>query len=136
MAAPWPPCLPDVQALARPGLRSRCADAITALVLDGRIATETRLPTERDLAAALPLSRATVTAAYDALRADGYLASRTGSGSYVSVPGRLAPAGLPGAVDVDATGRRRDRPVLRGAARAARAAASPSSPRRPDASPR
>jgi DNA-binding transcriptional MocR family regulator len=62
------------------------AHAITSLVLDGRIATETRLPSERELAAALRVSRATVTAAYDALRTDGFLASRTGSGSYVTVP--------------------------------------------------
>jgi DNA-binding transcriptional MocR family regulator len=84
--------LPDVQAL--PGaVYLALAGAITALVLDGRIATETRLPSERDLAAALSLSRATVTAAYDELRAAGYLASRTGSGSYVSVPAGSRPTG-------------------------------------------
>jgi DNA-binding transcriptional MocR family regulator len=77
--------LPDLNALPGP-IYSALGDAITALVLDGRIATETRLPSERELADALRLSRATVTAAYDALRAGGYLTSRTGSGSYVTVP--------------------------------------------------
>jgi DNA-binding transcriptional MocR family regulator len=77
--------LPDVRTLPGP-VYSALGDAITALVLDGRVATETRLPSERELAIALQLSRATVTAAYDALRAGGYLASRTGSGSFVTVP--------------------------------------------------
>ena len=82
--------LPDVRTLPGP-VYSALGDAITALVLDGRIATETRLPSERELASALRLSRATVTAAYDALRTGGYLASRTGSGSYVSVPAGSRP---------------------------------------------
>ena len=77
--------LPDLRAQRGPVYLALC-DAITALVLDGRIATETRLPSERELAAALQISRATVTAAYDALRSSGFLASRTGSGSYVTVP--------------------------------------------------
>jgi DNA-binding transcriptional MocR family regulator len=77
--------LPDVRTLPGP-VYAALGDGITALVLDGRIATETRLPSERELATALALSRATVTAAYDALRAGGYLASRTGSGSFVTVP--------------------------------------------------
>jgi DNA-binding transcriptional MocR family regulator len=77
--------LPDVHLLPGP-VYGALRDGITALVLDGRVAPETRLPSERDLAAALRISRATVTAAYDALRAGGYLASRTGSGSFVTVP--------------------------------------------------
>lgn len=77
--------LPDVRTMPGP-VYAAVARAITTLVLDGRVATETRLPSERELAAALRLSRATVTAAYDGLRADGFLASRTGSGSYVTVP--------------------------------------------------
>lgn len=62
------------------------AEGITALVLDGRVAPETRLPSERELAKHLTLSRATITAAYDALRAQGFLVSRTGAGSFVTVP--------------------------------------------------
>jgi DNA-binding transcriptional MocR family regulator len=67
------------------------ADSITALVRDGRLAPETRLPSERELAGELALSRATVTAAYDQLRERGLLASRTGAGSFVTIP---ATAGL------------------------------------------
>src|SRR5580698_8053649 len=80
--------LPD---LTSPGARrgavyAAMAEALSSLVLDGRIAVGTRVPSERELAAALGLSRATVTAAYSALRADGYLISRTGSGSFTAVP--------------------------------------------------
>ena len=62
------------------------AENITALVLDGRVAPETRLPSERELADHLALSRATITAAYDSLRAEGFVVSRTGAGSFVTVP--------------------------------------------------
>jgi DNA-binding transcriptional MocR family regulator len=82
--------LPDLRSMPGP-VYAALAHAITSLVLDGRIATETRLPSERELAIALRVSRATVTAAYDALRADGFLASRTGSGSYVTVPAGSRP---------------------------------------------
>ena len=77
--------LPDLRALPGP-VYAALRDGITALVLDGRIATDVRLPSERELASALQVSRATVTAAYDALRTDGFLTSRTGSGSFVTVP--------------------------------------------------
>jgi DNA-binding transcriptional MocR family regulator len=77
--------LPDLRSQRGPVYAALC-ETITALVRDGRVATETRLPSERELAASLQVSRATVTAAYDALRETGYLASRTGSGSYVTVP--------------------------------------------------
>ena len=77
--------LPDLHRIPGP-VYSALADAITALVLDGRVAPETRLPSERELAKYLSLSRATVTAAYDSLRSDGFVISRTGAGSFVTVP--------------------------------------------------
>ncbi len=83
--------LPDIRALPGP-VYAALASGVASLVVDGRVATEARLPSERELAAALGLSRATVTAAYDALRADGYLTSRTGSGSYVTVPAGSRPS--------------------------------------------
>ena len=82
--------LPDVRTLPGPVYQA-LADAVMALVLDGRVAPQTRLPSERELAAALRLSRATVTAAYDELRAKDFLTSRTGSGSYVTVPSGAQP---------------------------------------------
>jgi DNA-binding transcriptional MocR family regulator len=62
------------------------ADRIRLLVLDGRIATGTRLPAERELAAQLGVSRTTVTASYGELRESGYLQSLRGSGSVAQLP--------------------------------------------------
>jgi DNA-binding transcriptional MocR family regulator len=64
------------------------ADRIRLLVLDGRIATGTRLPAERELASQLGVSRTTVTAAYAELRDAGYLESLRGSGSVARLPYR------------------------------------------------
>jgi DNA-binding transcriptional MocR family regulator len=62
------------------------ARGIRALILDGGLALRVRLPAERDLAAALGVSRTTVTAAYDALRAESYIKSRQGAGSWTALP--------------------------------------------------
>jgi DNA-binding transcriptional MocR family regulator len=66
------------------------ADAIRLLVADGRVATGTRLPSERDLTRVLGVSRTTVTRAYAVLRELGYLTSRQGSGSVTALPGGTA----------------------------------------------
>ncbi len=98
--------LPDLSGSGarRGAVYAALADALGSLVLDGRIAVGTRVPSERELATALGLSRTTVTAAFSALRADGYLISRTGSGSFTAVPAgtrassstaRWAPPGVP-----------------------------------------
>jgi DNA-binding transcriptional MocR family regulator len=62
------------------------AKVMRGLTLDGRLPARTRLPAERDLAIALGVSRTTVTATYDALRADGFVESRQGSGSWTTLP--------------------------------------------------
>jgi DNA-binding transcriptional MocR family regulator len=62
------------------------ARAIRRLILDGGLALRVRLPAERDLAAALGVSRTTVTAAYDALRAESFIVSRRGAGSWTALP--------------------------------------------------
>ncbi|GAA2452805.1 PLP-dependent aminotransferase family protein [Actinomadura vinacea] len=78
------------------------ARAVRGLVLDGRLALRTRLPAERDLAAALGVSRTTVTAAYDRLREEGYIESRQGAGSWTALPpttmSALAPRAVPARV--------------------------------------
>ena len=63
------------------------AEGLRRLVADGRILDGTRLPSERELTAALGVSRTTVAGAYAVLRDRGYLHSRRGSGSVVTVPG-------------------------------------------------
>ena len=64
------------------------ARALRLLVLDGRLPLRTRLPGERELAEALGVSRTTATAAYAALRDEGFLASRRGAGSLDAAAGR------------------------------------------------
>ena len=59
---------------------------LRSVIVDGRVLPGTRLPAERLLAASLGLSRATVTAAYDQLRGEGYLVSRQGSGTFAELP--------------------------------------------------
>ncbi|GAA2688328.1 MocR-like transcription factor YczR [Nonomuraea recticatena] len=84
--------LPDL-AGARPAYR-HLAQAISALILDGRVALHVRLPAERELAAALDVSRATVTAVYDLLRESGFARSRQGSGTWTALPEGRAPSGV------------------------------------------
>ena len=77
--------LPETQADGGPRYRA-LSEAIAALLLDGRLAPGTRLPSERQLATALQLSRTTTAAAYDALVADGLLERRQGAGSFLKLP--------------------------------------------------
>jgi len=58
--------------------------AMKAAILDGRIGVGTRLPSTRELAPQMELSRTTVLAAYEQLRAEGFIEARVGSGSYVA----------------------------------------------------
>lgn len=83
--------------------RERLAGALRSLILEGRVAVESRLPAERTLATALGVSRATVTGAYDRLRDQGYIDSRQGAGSWVTLPGghRAAPDAVVGGPGLD-----------------------------------
>lgn len=65
---------------------SALASGVRTLVLDGRLPIGTRLPSERAMAERAGLSRTTVSAAYDVLRAQGYLRSDHGAGSHVTLP--------------------------------------------------
>jgi DNA-binding transcriptional MocR family regulator len=62
------------------------AGTVGGLVLDGLLAPGVRVPSERDLARALGVSRTTVTAAFDVLREQGMLVSRRGAGSWTAAP--------------------------------------------------
>ena len=70
------------------GLTDALADRVRLLVLDGRLPLQTRMPAERELAAALGVSRTTVAAAYEALRGAGMLHSRRGAGSWTQLDPR------------------------------------------------
>ena len=56
---------------------------LVAAIRDGRLTPGERLPSSRELADQLQVSRGTVTAVYDRLAAEGLVESRRGSGTYV-----------------------------------------------------
>ncbi|PPK70245.1 PLP-dependent aminotransferase family protein [Actinokineospora auranticolor] len=67
------------------GRRGRTLEAaVRAAIRDGRLPQGTRLPSTRDLAGQLGLSRGTVSAAYAQLVAEGYLKAKHGSGTTVA----------------------------------------------------
>lgn len=78
---------------SRTPLWRQLAEALRLLILDGRLTLQTRLPGERELAAALNVSRTTIASALGQLREEGFLHSRQGSGSRIVLPER--PADLP-----------------------------------------
>lgn len=75
-------------------LYRQLATALARAVSDGELVAGDRLPSERDLARSLHLSRATVVAAYDELRGRGLVESRQGSGSRVAAPADREPAAV------------------------------------------
>ncbi len=79
------------------------ADGLRGLVVNGRVAARTRVPSERELSGRLGISRGSVSRAYDRLRAEGYLVSRQGAGSWLTLPdgaGPVAPPEVPGGLDL------------------------------------
>jgi GntR family transcriptional regulator/MocR family aminotransferase len=69
-------------------LHRQIYDALRKAILEGRLRPGARLPASRLLAEDLGVSRNTVTAAFEQLAAEGYVAARVGSGTRVS---RLSP---------------------------------------------
>lgn len=84
-------------------------DAFKVLIGDGRVSPGTRLPSERELALRLQVSRTTVTRAYSSLRESGWAYSQVGSGTFSTVPGgasrahdrMLRPADRPDSIDLN-----------------------------------
>jgi DNA-binding FadR family transcriptional regulator len=75
-------------------LYRQIADQLRQLIDDGEFAEGERLPTERDLALKLGVSRPTVREALIALEVDGRIRIRVGSGIYVQRLPRAQPASL------------------------------------------
>jgi GntR family transcriptional regulator/MocR family aminotransferase len=88
-SAAWELLLPAASAPARTRGRSLQA-ALREAVRSGRLAPDTRLPSSRDLAADLGVSRGLVTEAYEQLTAEGYLRSGRGAGTWVGGAVRAA----------------------------------------------
>jgi DNA-binding FadR family transcriptional regulator len=77
-------------------LYERVADQIGELIRVGEIGPGQRLPSERDLAKHLGVSRAVVREAMIALELAGLVEVRTGSGAYVREPPLALPASING----------------------------------------
>lgn len=93
-----PPATPGGPAPATLPLNRQLYEAMRRAMLDGKLTAGERLPSSRDLAQDLRLSRNTVMAAIGQLTVEGYLSSHVGSGTYVSdsvptrTPGQTAMA--------------------------------------------
>lgn len=92
----WELLLPATNAPARARGRS-LQSALRDAVRSGRLAPGTRLPSSRDLARDLGVSRGLVTEAYEQLTAEGYLRAGRGAGTWV---GEGVRAAAPGASDL------------------------------------
>ncbi|MBN1094035.1 PLP-dependent aminotransferase family protein [Blastococcus sp. TML/M2B] len=97
---------------SRTPLAAQLADALRAAAADGVLRPGDRLPSTRELAAALRVSRTVTSAAYDQLLAEGWAGGRRGIGTFVlgaapsarALPGPRAGAGpaLPQLVELRA----------------------------------
>jgi GntR family transcriptional regulator/MocR family aminotransferase len=67
-------------------LHAQLTRALKIAMMSGHVSRGARLPATRMLAAELGISRNTVLAAYEQLRAEGFVDGRVGSGSYVTPP--------------------------------------------------
>ncbi|MEU5696563.1 PLP-dependent aminotransferase family protein [Actinosynnema sp. NPDC020468] len=88
-------------------LAVQVAEALRAAAADGRLRSGDRLPSTRALAERLGVSRTVTAAAYEQLHAEGWIAGRHGSGTYVTTtpPGSVRgkgrrPAPTPPVVEV------------------------------------
>jgi GntR family transcriptional regulator/MocR family aminotransferase len=85
---------------ASEGLQQQVHAAVRRAILDGVLTPGTQLPSSRALAEDLRVSRTTTLLAYEQLLAEGYLAARHGSGTFVAedlpddLPQRIAPRRL------------------------------------------
>jgi GntR family transcriptional regulator/MocR family aminotransferase len=68
----------------REPIQQQIARQIRSLVLSGRLKPQTRLPSTRALSEELAVARATVVEAYEQLLSEGYLETRSGSGTRVA----------------------------------------------------
>jgi GntR family transcriptional regulator, transcriptional repressor for pyruvate dehydrogenase complex len=100
----------DVRSLLRPvspprNLTREIADRLAEEITGGKLPPGARLPTEQEMVAAMGVSRTVIREAVAALRADGLVVTRQGSGAFVSPdadrrPFRLAFTGLPSLAEV------------------------------------
>src|SRR3954452_7472413 len=80
-----------------PQLYEQIAERLRTEIGSGALAPGDRLPSERDLARALEVSRPSVREAIAALKNDGLVETRAGAGSYVAPDALTLPLDAPGA---------------------------------------
>lgn len=85
---------------SRSNLAEKVLAHLSADIRGGRLAPGARLPTEQELTATLGVSRTVVREAVAALRADGLVITRRGSGAYVAANANASPFRIP-ARDLD-----------------------------------
>jgi DNA-binding transcriptional MocR family regulator len=85
-------------------LSESLAAALRQGVLDGRIPVGAPLPSEREIARHLEVSRGTVVSALATLREEGWVSTRHGSGSIVGLPARLTERTAPLSMDYGGDG--------------------------------
>jgi GntR family transcriptional regulator/MocR family aminotransferase len=102
MAVEWagsgPELLVTIDRDSGVGLRTQLEDQLRDAIRCGRLAGDERLPSSRELAGALGLSRGLVQDCYAQLQAEGYLTSRPGSATRVAttaLPRQPAPRKTP-----------------------------------------
>jgi GntR family transcriptional regulator / MocR family aminotransferase len=91
-------------------LAAQVSTQVRAAVTHGALHAGDRLPSTRDLAATLGVSRTVVTTAYASLFAEGWLEGRHGSGTYVADVASAPPAPARAPADADAPGPREPAP--------------------------
>ncbi|WP_433042997.1 PLP-dependent aminotransferase family protein [Dactylosporangium sp. CS-033363] len=79
-----PELLVTIDRDAGTGLRTQLEEALRTAIRTGRLAAQDKLPSSRELAQALGLSRGLVQDCYAQLQAEGYLTSRPGSATRVA----------------------------------------------------
>src|SRR5580658_6136914 len=88
MAIEWSGWSPDLlvrlDRSARQPLRAQLEASLRDAIRTGRLRSEERLPSSRELARELGISRGMVQECYSQLLAEGYLTSRTGSATRVA----------------------------------------------------
>src|SRR5919199_5605867 len=80
-----------LDAMGEVPLYLRIRDDLKRQIASGELAPGSKLPSSRQLAADLKVSRITVTNAYAELEADGLIESRVGAGTFVAAPWPAAP---------------------------------------------
>ena len=78
------PLFVELDPAAHDPLQMQLYASIKRAILDGVLAPGAKLPSSRELAADLDVSRTTAMLAFDRLAAEGYIAARSGSGTFVT----------------------------------------------------